>query len=148
MTSKCVGAIDAKAERLLCYDTVIDGGIFNKQKLEQVQVENFGSDKMKMETETKTVTQTPEGTEIVTTTQTKTKTDVSVDEIFVTIVRTQKDGNGIQYFQTDDGQVWKQQNTGKWGSKVPFEAKIKEGSMGSYFLVNEGGKSTRVKRVR
>lgn len=140
--------IDASAERLLCYDTVMDGGIFNEQKLKQVQVENFGSDKMRVETEVKTRTQTATGPEITTKTETKTKTVVSTGEISVTVVRMQKDGSGVHYFQTSDGQVWKQQNSGRWSSTTPFEAIIKEGTMGSYFLVNEGGKSTRVKRVR
>ena len=38
---ECRG-IAARAERLLCYDTVADGGVFNEQQLQQVQKENFG----------------------------------------------------------------------------------------------------------
>ena len=74
--------------------------------------------------------------------------DISADELSVTITRVKKDGSGIHYFQTSDGQVWKQRNAGAWSLKVPFEAEIKKGMMGSFFLVNEGGKSTRVKRVK
>jgi len=140
--------INDSAERLVCYDTVIDGGIFNEEKLKQVQVENFGADKMRVETEVKTKTQTAAGTEITTTKKTKVRTEVSVGELSVTVTRVQKDGNGVHYFQTSDRQVWKQQNSGRWSTKTPFEATIKEGAMGSYFLINEGGKSTRIKRVR
>jgi len=115
-------AIAAKMERLLCYDTVADGGVFNRQKLQQVQTENFGSKKR--------------------------QPDISVDQLAVTIVRVQKGATGIHYFHTADGKVWKQSNRGNWSSKVPFQAKIKAGVLGSFFLVTEGGKSARVKRVR
>lgn len=115
-------AIKGKSERLLCYDTIAKGGIFNEEKLQQVQVENFGSKEKEAE--------------------------ISIDELGVTVVRIQKDVNGLHYFQTSEGQVWKQANRGNWSSEVPFEANIKAGALGSFFLVNEGGKSTRVKRVR
>jgi len=115
-------AIKGKSERLLCYDTIADGNIFNEVALQQVQVEKFGSKEK--------------------------EADISIDELIVTVVRIQKDGNGLYYFQTSGGQVWKQVSRGSWSSQVPFEANIKEGAMGSFFLVNEGGKSTRVKRVR
>ena len=114
--------ITAKAERLLCYDTVVDGGVFNQQELEQVQKENFGN--------------------------TKAAQDVSVDQVIVTIVRVQEGASQIHYFHTADGAVWKQTNGGSWKLKAPFEAEIKSGIMSSFFLVAEGGKSTRVKRVR
>lgn len=55
--------IKAKSERLLCYDTIADGGIFDNQKLQQVQVDNFGSAKKEI--------------------------DVSVDRLTVSIVRNQ-----------------------------------------------------------
>lgn len=120
--TKC-RSIDGKAERLLCYDTIADGGIFNEQQLQQVRVENFGSKKK--------------------------VTDVSVDELTVSITRIQKDVNGLRYFQTSDGQVWKQQNMGSWSSKVPFDAEIKAGTLGSFFLKEKGGKrSIKVKRIR
>lgn len=118
---ECRG-IAAKAERLLCYDTVADGGIFNEQKLQQVQIENFGSKKR--------------------------QPDISVDRLTVTIVRVQKGATGIYFFHTADGEAWKQSNRGNWSLKVPFQAEIKAGVMGSFFLVTEGGKSVRVKRVR
>ena len=164
--------IEAQAERLLCYDTVSDGGIFNEQKLKEAQVESFGSSKMPKEQETKTVTKTETeiGTEskietesktetepkIESKAETKTKTekasqpvtDISVDRIQVTIVRTQKNPNGITYFKTSDGQVWKQINSDNWSLAVPFEADIKSGVLGSFFLVPESGKSTRVRRVK
>ena len=115
-------AVKGKAERLLCYDTVADGGIFNEQQLKQVQVENFGSKEKKPE--------------------------ISVDILAVTIVRIQKDAAGLRYFQTSDGQVWKQKEPASWSSKVPFEAELKAGMMGSFFMVNDRGRSIRVKRVR
>jgi len=115
-------AIAAKAERLLCYDTVADGGVFDEQKLQQVQIENFGSE--------------------------KTQPDISVDQLTVTIVRVQKGSTGIYFFHTADGKAWKQSNRANWSLKVPFQAEIKAGALGSFFLVTEGGKSVRVKRVR
>jgi hypothetical protein len=115
-------SIKGKSERLLCYDTIADGDIFNKEVLKQVKAETFGSKTTEMEN--------------------------SLDELTVTIVRVKKDQNRIHYFQTSEGQVWKQVNRENWSSKVPFEANIKSGTLGSFFLVNEGGKSTRVKRVR
>lgn len=180
-------AIQGASERLLCYDTVVDGGIFNQQQLKQVQVENFGSRKMPKEktpapstaTGTASAPSTAAGTASAPSTAAGTAsapapstaigtvsapapstaigtastpaasgTKVSVDRLTVTITRTKKDAGGIYYFQTSDGQVWKQTNASRWSTAVPFEAKIKAGAFGSFFLVNEGGKSTRVKRVR
>ena len=154
-------AITGDTERLACYDTIIDGGIFNEQILKQVQVESFGSGSLRKEkppaapapaTETGTATAAGTGTAAAGTgTVSKAPaatTDTSADELSVTITRVKKDGSGIHYFQTSDGQVWKQRNAGSWSLKVPFEAEIKKGLMGSFFLVNEGGKSTRVKRVK
>lgn len=115
-------AIEATSERLLCYDTVADGGIFNEQQLQQVQKENFGI--------------------------TERQRDVSVEQITVTIVRVTKSSTGVHYFYTADGAAWKQSNGRKWNVKAPFEAEIKAGKVGSFFLVSESGKSTRVKRMR
>jgi hypothetical protein len=117
----CKG-IAAKAERLLCYDTVAEGGIFNEQKLQQVQEENFG--------------------------KTDAPTEISADEVSVTIVRVSKSSAGTHYFYTDDGKAWKQSNAGNWTVSAPFDATVKKGLMGSFFLVTEGGKSERVKRVK
>jgi len=114
--------IKASAERLLCYDTVVDGGIFNQQQLQQVQRENFGSK--------------------------ETAPEISVDRLSVSIVRIQNGANGLRYFHTSDGQVWKQSNSGSWSSTVPFEAELKAGTLGSFFMVSESGRSIRVKRVR
>jgi len=149
-------AIKGEAERLACYDTVSGGGVFNEQKLEQVRVEEFGSDSMK-----RTPKPEPEpapaaaaaavsgaGAARETVTAPATGKGFSVDEINVTIVRRKKDGNGFHYFQTSGGQVWKQINAGAWGLAAPFDAKIEAGVLGSFFLVSEGGMSTRVKRVK
>jgi hypothetical protein len=114
--------ITASAERLLCFDTVADGGVFNEQKLQQVQEENFGS---------------KEAAPVV-----------SVDKVTVTVVRITKSSTGVHYFYTDNDKAWKQSNGGRWTVKAPFEAEIKKGLMGSFFLVTEGGKSERVKRVK
>lgn len=114
-------AIEADAERLLCYDTIADGQVFSRQQLQQVQKENFGIRKK--------------------------ESDISVDQLSVTIVDIQKASNGIYFFHTADGSVWKQSSKGSWNLPVPFEAEIKSGMLGSYFLVAETGKSTRVKRV-
>ena len=192
--------IGGDTERLSCYDTVINGGVFNEQKLRQVQVEEFGSETMpKAPASAPTPAPAPAptsaptpapapaptsaptpapapapasaptsapapavatGSAVVTAPEAKPaavpeqKTPpvagkvVSENRLDVTIVRFQKGNFGIHFFQTSDGQVWKQQNARSWNLKAPFEAKIKKGAMGSFFLVTEGGKSTRVKRVK
>lgn len=114
--------IAAKAERLLCYDTIADGGIFTQKKLQQVQKERFGNKEK--------------------------ESAPSVDQVSVTIVRIQKASSGTHFFYTADGSVWKQSGKGSWSLAVPFQAQIKAGALGSYFLVAESGKSTRVKRVQ
>jgi len=119
---ECRG-ITARAERLLCYDTVADGGVFNEQQLQKVQGENFGKKE-----------EPPE--------------EVSVDRLAVTIVRITKSASGTHYFYTEDGTAWKQSGSGRWSLQAPFQAEIKAGLMGSFFLVPEGGKSVRVKRVQ
>jgi len=115
-------AIKVEAERLLCYDTIADGGVFNKQQFTQVQQETFG------------VKQKPP--------------ESTIDQLGVTIVRVQKDVNGVRYFHTADDQVWKQQDSGNFTSKVPFEAEIKSGALGSFFLITENRRAMRVKRVK
>ena len=151
-------AIRGDTERLACYDTISDGGIFNEQKLKEVQVESFGSSALRKEKAPAAPAPAPASSAEAGTAPVKATappaappaapTDTSIDRLTVTIKRVKKDGSGIHYFQTSDGQVWKQRNAGAWSLKVPFEAEIKKGMMGSFFLVNEGGKSTRVKRVK
>ena len=160
--------ISGDIERLSCYDTIIDGGVFNEQKLREVQVQEFGSETMPKEAPpapapkaepapapvveaepgkaTATIT-TPAVTSTKQTAPAAAKV-VSTDELGVTIVRLQKGKGGIHYFQTSEGQVWKQQNAQRWNLKPPFDAKIEKGTMGSFFLIHQGGKSTRVKRVK
>jgi hypothetical protein len=146
--------ISGDAERLSCYDTVSRGGIFNEQKLKEVQVEQFGSKQLRKPPEAAP----PEAAKPVkpvaseATTETKSspppQTKISVDQIQVTVVRMRKDGTGHHYFQTSDNQVWKQEEGRRWTIAAPFEARIEKGMMGSFFLVSESGKSTRVKRVK
>ena len=112
-------SIKGDTERLLCYDTVVEGGIFNQK---QAETENFGANKSQAES--------------------------AVEKLLVTVTRVQKSDSGIHYFHTADEQIWKQVNRGNWSTDVPFQAEIKSGLMGSFFLVTEGGKSTRVKRVK
>ena len=146
--------IEGETERLACYDTVSGGGIFNEQQLKQVQEEEFGASKMKSAPkpppEPSPAVAADPGVAPTQETAPKPATGkaISVDNLFVTIVRTQKDRRNIYYFQTSGGQVWKQQEANKWNIKPPFEAEIKAGLLGSFFLVHEGGVSTRVKRVR
>lgn len=146
--------IRGDAERLACYDTVSRGGIFNEQQLKQVQVEQFGSRNLRKSEEAETVDtkapqeETASGTGSAPESAPLAGAKISVDEIKVTVVRMAKDNMGKHYFQTSDGQVWKQQEATSWSLTVPFDAKIEKGLMGSFFLVNEGGKSTRVKRVK
>jgi len=146
--------IEGESERLACYDTVSGGGIFNEQKLKQVQEEEFGASKMKSapkpppEPAPAVATDPGVAPTQKTTPKPATGKAISVDNLNVTIVRTQKDRMNIYYFQTSAGQVWKQQESDPWNIKPPFEAEIKAGVLGSFFLVHEGGVSTRVKRVR
>ena len=114
--------ISDDAERLLCYDTVADGRVFNEQLLQEAQEENFGSKDKNL--------------------------GVSTDQIGVTVIKVTKSNTGVHYFYTDDGAVWRQSNAGRWNLKAPFDAKIKSGAMGSYFLAVEGSRSVRVKRAR
>ncbi len=143
-------AITGETERLACYDTISEGGIFNEQKLKEVQVEEFGSLKMPKAAEPAPApsTTTSSSAAPAAATTKSPKKDSSDGKLAVTIVRSKKDKNGFHYFQTSDGQVWKQLNANSWSLTVPFNAVIKAGVLGSFFLVNEGGKSTRVKRVR
>lgn len=153
--------IRGDVERLTCYDTIIDGGIFNEQKLREVQVEEFGADTMPKEKAPEPVVapapvpEAPatasEASPVVVTADEalpEAGKGVSANELDVTIVRLKKGNNRIYYFQTSEGQVWKQQSATSWNLKAPFEAKIEKGAMGSFFLIHEGGKSTRVKRVK
>ncbi len=152
-------AIKSEKERLLCYDTVLDGGIFNEEKVEKVKVEEFGSEKMskppaaapaeKPEPAPAPVADAPAAAATAKPSQAPaSKISDSGDRLSVTIVRSKKDDFGFYYFQTDDGQVWKQINARKWSASVPYDATIKKGILGSFFLVTEGGISTRVKRLK
>ena len=114
--------IAAKMERLLCYDTIVDGQVYGRKQLEKVQKENFGKNEK--------------------------ESVPTIDQVSVTIVNVQKSSSGTHYFHTADGSVWKQSGKGSWNLPVPFQARVKSGALGSYFLVAESGKSTRVKRVR
>jgi len=146
--------ISGDAERLSCYDTVSRGGIFNEQKLKEVQVEQFGSKQLRKPPEAAPAEEAKPVKSVASEATTETQspplpqTKISVDQIQVTVIRMQKDGAGHHYFQTSDNQVWKQEDAKRWSTAVPFDAKIEKGMMGSFFLVSESGKSTRVKRVR
>lgn len=112
-------AIAADKERLRCYDTIADGGVFDKRQVQPEQNEKR-----------------------------KNQADRSAEQVSVTIVRVQQGQDRRHYFHTAEGAVWKQTGRGSWSRAVPFEARIKKGALSSYFLVTEGGKSTRIKRVR
>ena len=154
-------------ERLTCYDTIIDGGIFNEQKLREVQVEEFGSDTMPKEkapapapvpaapaattAPSSTAAPAPQASTAAVSVEApppEAGKGVSANKLDVTIVSLKKGNNRVYYFQSSEGQVWKQQSATSWNLKAPFEAKIEKGAMGSFFLIHEGGKSTRVKRVK
>lgn len=128
-------AIEAGARRLLCYDTVIDGGVFSAAPLQVAQqadiesVEERPAAPAVRETAAEQPAETP-------------------DRVGVTIVRVQRASSGTHFFFTDSGEVWKQSGRGSWSLTVPFDAEIKKGALGSSFLVSEGGRSTRIKRVR
>jgi len=127
--------------------------------LKQVQIEQFGSKDLQKPAEPVPVEPVPAETkEPVGTVATDAgeepessalpATKITVDQIQVTVVRVKKDGTGRFYFQTSDRQVWKQQEPSSWSLTVPFDAKIEKGMMGSFFLISEGGKSTRVTRLK
>jgi len=159
----CQG-ISGDAERLACFDTVSRGGVFNEQQLKQVQIEQFGNKNLQKPSEPVPVEPVPvepvpaETRDAASTVATDAgkepessalpATKISVDQIQVTVVRIQKDLAGFLYFETSDGQVWKQQNATSWSLTVPFDAKIEKGIMGAFFLISEGGKSTRVTRLK
>lgn len=113
--------IEDNTERLRCYDTISDGGVYEERESQQPAQENVSRN--------------------------ENPADTSVDQKPVTIVRITKGQNRIHYFYTADGTVWRQTGRGSWNLKVPFEARIEAGMLGSFFLVTDGGKSTRVKRV-
>ena len=125
------GKIKGDKERLACFDTVINGGIFNEEILKQVQIDEFGASTMAKEP----APATAPASEVVTTPQAQPsavpepKTEpvaaagVSENRLDVTIVRLKKGNGAIYFFQTSDRQVWKQQNASKWNLKAPFEAR-------------------------
>lgn len=120
-------AIAANASRLRCYDAIADGGVYREGRLEETRQEDLDNPAID---ETPAKDETP-----------------PADSWKVSIVRIQKGQNRVFYFHTADGGVWKQTGRGSWNLAVPFDAVIKKGALGSYFLVAEGGKATRVKRV-
>jgi len=68
--------------------------------------------------------------------------------VVVRVVATDRNIVDKLVFRTDDGQVWVQTGKAKprYGS-LPFQARIRQASMGSYFLQPvDGGVSVRVKR--
>ena len=160
--------IKSDIERLSCYDTVNDGGVFNEEKQREVRVEDFGSETMPKAPPPEPVPAPVSAPAPVTTTDSSSAPvsepvaevtpvqeaapvagkGISPDELDVTIVRLKKGNGGIYYFQTSEGQVWKQQNAVSWNIKAPFDARIKRGLLNSFFLIHEGGKSTRIKRVK
>jgi len=160
--------IKSDIERLSCYDTVNDGGVFNEEKQREVRVEDFGSETMPKAPPPEPAPAPVSAPAPVTTTDSSSAPVsepvaevtpvqeaapaagkvISADELDVTIVRLKKGNGGIYYFQTSEGQVWKQQNAVSWNIKAPFEARIKRGVLNSFFLIHEGGKSTRIKRVK
>ena len=75
---------------------------------------------------------------------------VEPDEITVTVVEVSQDLLGKHIFKTEDGQIWMQTDNRKVRFRdMPFDARIRGGSMGSYFLQSVGGGAAlRVKRAR
>lgn len=158
--------IQSDVERLTCYDTVNDGGIYNEQKQREVRVEEFGSETMPKkpapdpepapapapavaaESPDTPVPEPASKAAPAPEVAPAAGTGVSANELDVTVVRLKKGNGGFYYFQTSEGQVWKQINARSWNLKAPFDARIKKGLLGTFFLVHDGGKSTRVKRVR
>ena len=148
---KACRAIGSDKARLICYDTVIDGGIYNEEQYQQVIVEEFGSEKMPKSPVAEpapAVVAVPSAAEKTTRSEPVKSKKSAGNRLSVTIVRVKKDANGYHYFQTSDGQVWKQQNAGSWNTDTPFDAVIRSGTLSSFFLENEAGRSTRVKRLR
>ncbi len=115
-------SIVSMAERLQCYETIVDAGASDEPASKQSNANQSGNE--------------------------KSATDDKIDELAVTIVQITQDPYGKYYFKTSDGQIWKQLNKEYWSSTVPGEAIIRAGVLRSHFLVNEKGDSTRVTRVK
>ncbi|MDX1404516.1 MAG: hypothetical protein R3192_08260 [Woeseiaceae bacterium] len=72
------------------------------------------------------------------------------ESIKVLIVAIDTDAFGKQTFSTEDGQIWKQteRNAPRYRD-LPFEAEIRKGAMGSYFMKPlSSSRSIRVRRSR
>lgn len=118
-------ALKEDAFRLKCFDTVLSGGVYSQQKIEQEKVNSFGTiDK-------------PKAKEV--------KTNISVE-----IVKISKGTAGTLIYYLKNGQVWKQADVGKLLSQsLPFKAEIKKISLGGFRLSPVGSKrSIKVKRLR
>ena len=110
------------ARRLLCYDTVADGGVFNEEKIQEAVEESFGTN--------------------------ESENNIDTDELSVRVIRVREGAGNVHFFYTENGAVWRQTNGRRWKIKAPFNATISSGVFSSYFLVTDTGKSTRVKRVK
>ncbi len=74
----------------------------------------------------------------------------SLDSIHVVVVSVDSNAYGKLIFTTESGQVWRQtdQNRRRY-RQIPFDAKIRKGAVGSFFLTPlSGGAAVRVKRSK
>ena len=74
----------------------------------------------------------------------------SLDSIKVVVVSVDSNAYGKLIFTTESGQVWRQtdQNRRRY-RQIPFDAEIRKGSVGSFFLAPQsGGAAVRVKRSK
>ncbi len=73
------------------------------------------------------------------------------DAVSATVRDVWKSGNRLLYFQFDNGQVWRQMESGyfSYPREGEFEVTIRQGVMGDYQLrVHERGRMIRIVRVK
>lgn len=129
---KCVDVRKSK-KRLQCYDTVLQEQhpeMFKKLETarKEEQLEEFGSPRS----------------------ATRSKEEEELKQVDVVIIENAKSRNGKWLLVTERGQIWRQVGDKSFYlRKKPFNARLKKGTLGSFFLVITGTKrSYRVKRVK
>ena len=131
---KCADVKKSK-RRLECYDTVLKAqhpAMFEKMEAaaKKEQTEEFGA---------RTPAAGSKGSE-------------KLNLLKVVIVDFSRTSHGKWILTTDSGQIWRQsdnQGLAPFAPKRPFNASIKRGALGSFYLVIEGSKrSIKVKRLK
>ena len=132
-------SIEQDPVRLVCYDTVSDGGIFTLKERRKAVAEQFGKADVRKEK--------PEKSAKV---QDDTDEQEDADSLEVEVVAVKKSKLGRLFFYTGDGQVWRQLGSEFIPKEAtPYKAILKKGPIGSYSLVSvKLPKAVKVKRVK